>query len=596
MKLRHVKISRLLTAGCLLLIALICAVALHAALIAKDANSALQTLYQQRLVPLEHQKKLADLYADVLFKANQIALGRGEPEQARKEVQTALDQINQHWQALNSDSTQEKDRQALQAATAVAQKAQPAINELLDALAKKDRMRTSLVALDLTDLVNVVAKQINILEQLQLDHSSAEFQEANARYQQSASTFGLAVAAVIAGAALAAWYLIGLITMPIRQAVAIAKRVATGNMNEPIVYEGNSEMADMLHALQDMQHSLGQVVTEVRSSAETLAQTSGEIAQGNQALSVRTENQASTIEKTASSMDQLSHAVHHNADSAKEANALAHNASAVARKGGDVVGQVVATMRGINESSRKISDIISVIDGIAFQTNILALNAAVEAARAGEQGRGFAVVASEVRTLAGRSADAAKEIKSLINASVERVEQGSLLVDEAGTTMNEVLAAIEKVTDLMGEISTASHQQAAGVAQIGSAVSQMDQATQQNAAQVDQMAAAAAKLRAQAQDLVRVVARFKLQNSEAYSALPPAVARPALTPAALPPAAPRHAPPLSPKAAAKPVPKAVVPPSRPSRPSALPSPTPVAKAAPAAKPASTASEDDWETF
>ena len=232
-------------------------------------------------------------------------------------------------------------------------------------------------------------------------------------------------------------------------------------------------------------------------------------------MSQRTEQQSAALEKTAASMEQLSSTVKQNADNAKQANQLALCASTVAIKGGEVVGQVVQTMKGINDSSKKIADIISVIDGIAFQTNILALNAAVEAARAGEQGRGFAVVASEVRSLAGRSADAAKEIKSLINASVERVEQGTALVDQAGTTMTEVVSSIKRVTDIMGEISSASVEQSAGVAQVGEAITQMDQATQQSAALVEESAAAAESLKVQAQQLVQAVAVFKLAAGDA---------------------------------------------------------------------------------
>jgi methyl-accepting chemotaxis protein len=265
--------------------------------------------------------------------------------------------------------------------------------------------------------------------------------------------------------------------------------------------------------LKSMQTSLSGVVSTVRQGSEAVAAASAQIAQGNNDLSARTEQQASALQQTAASMEELGSAVKQNADSSRQADQLATSASKVAVRGGEVVAQVVNTMTGINEASRKISDIISVIDGIAFQTNILALNAAVEAARAGEQGRGFAVVASEVRSLAGRSADAAKEIKTLINASVERVEQGTVLVGQAGSTMTEVVSSIKRVTDMMGEISAASNEQSMGVAQIGEAVSQMDQTTQQNAALVEEMAAAAGSLKSQAQELVSTVAIFKIDGT-----------------------------------------------------------------------------------
>jgi methyl-accepting chemotaxis protein len=292
------------------------------------------------------------------------------------------------------------------------------------------------------------------------------------------------------------------------EAAAFAQYVAAGDLTRECNLR-RDDQTSLMAQMKAMQTSLAQVVENVRSNAEGVASASSQIAQGNTDLSSRTEEQASALEETAASMEQLSSTVKQNADNARQGNQLAQSASTVAVKGGEVVGQVVQTMKGINDASKKISDIIGVIDGIAFQTNILALNAAVEAARAGEHGRGFAVVASEVRSLAGRSADAAKEIKKLISASVERVEQGTVLVDQAGATMNEVVSSIQRVTDLMGEISAASAEQSAGVAQVGEAVIQMDQATQQNAALVEESAAAAESLRSQAQQLVQAVAVFK---------------------------------------------------------------------------------------
>jgi methyl-accepting chemotaxis protein len=294
-----------------------------------------------------------------------------------------------------------------------------------------------------------------------------------------------------------------------RHATELLKAVAAGDLARPIHLKPG-DTTSLMACLKSMQESLAQVVSSVRASSDSVATASAEIAQGNNDLSGRTEQQASALQQTAASMDELGATVTQNADNARQANDMAQRASAVAEQGGQTVNDVVQMMRGINDSSRRIADITGVIDGIAFQTNILALNAAVEAARAGEQGRGFAVVASEVRSLAQRSATAAKEIKSLITSSAEQIQQGSAQVDRAGATMEEVVRAIQRVTEIVNEISLASQEQRTGVGQVGGAITQMDQATQQNAALVEQSAAAAESLRHQAQQLVDAVAVFKL--------------------------------------------------------------------------------------
>ncbi|MDP1649209.1 MAG: methyl-accepting chemotaxis protein [Rubrivivax sp.] len=341
-----------------------------------------------------------------------------------------------------------------------------------------------------------------------------------------AGALGIVAAAATLAALIGNWWLESQIASPLATVVRVAMNAAAGSPERNVTLNRVDEIGMLLRAVNQTALNLRSLVDDVSEQTEGVHLASSEIAMGNNDLSARTEQTASSLEETAASMEELNATVKQNADNAKQANQLAIGASSVAIKGGEVVGRVVDTMKGINESSKKIAHIISVIDGIAFQTNILALNAAVEAARAGEQGRGFAVVASEVRSLAARSAEAAKEIKTLINASVERVEQGTTMVGQAGVTMTEVVSSIKRLTDIMGEISAASTEQSAGVAQVGQAVSQMDQATQQNAALVEESAAAAESLKVQAQQLVAAVAVFSASKRQSHRAGAPGRAAP----------------------------------------------------------------------
>ncbi|HWP18172.1 MAG TPA: methyl-accepting chemotaxis protein [Burkholderiaceae bacterium] len=345
-----------------------------------------------------------------------------------------------------------------------------------------------------------------------------EARAAEARNGQAVSTtialFGVAVAIAVVVVVPLTLLNMHSICNPISQAQRVAQAIAEGDLTGRIEVQGKDEAAALLRALQGMQASLRQIVSQVQASTESITTASTEIASGNQDLSSRTEQAASNLQQTASSMEQLTGTVKQSADAARQANQLASSASEVASRGGEVVTQVVMTMDEINAASKKIADIIGVIDGIAFQTNILALNAAVEAARAGEQGRGFAVVAGEVRNLAQRSAEAAREIKTLIGASVEKVESGAKLVQDAGTTMSEIVASVQRVTDIIGEISAAASEQNDGIGQVNAAVVQLDQMTQQNAALVEQSTAAAESLKEQALRLAQLVRSFHVDDRQ----------------------------------------------------------------------------------
>lgn len=340
--------------------------------------------------------------------------------------------------------------------------------------------------------------------------ASQQATASNEQYARQRSTLiGASVLSVLA-AVLAAYLVTRSITVPIGEALRLAVAVSAGDLTQRIEASGKDEIAQLLSALGKMNASLVTIVSQVRGSSESIATGSAQIASGNLDLSQRTEQQASALQQTAATMEELTATIKNNSDNAQQANQLALGATSIATKGGDVVNQAVETMRAIHESSKKISEIITVIDGIAFQTNILALNAAVEAARAGEQGRGFAVVATEVRNLAKRSADAAKEIKTLIESSVSQVARGTEQVDAAGATMTEIVGAFQRVGDIVAEISSASIEQSSGASQVGQAVTQMDQVTQQNAALVEESAAAAESLKMQSENLVKAVATFRL--------------------------------------------------------------------------------------
>ncbi|MDP4072873.1 methyl-accepting chemotaxis protein [Acidovorax sp. A1169] len=498
------------------------------------SNVGLDTVYQDRVVPLKQIKLVSDAYAvNIVDTAHKVRDGALTAQQGLDSIGKATQDINEHWSAYLATSLVPQETRLVEQFRQLQPTADAAVAALKAHLQRGDTAAlTAFAARDMYPALDPLQNVLGDLVQVQLDTARNEYERAVESYH---GTWLFVASAIATG--LAFTLVLGyLVTRSIiRQlgaepsaAVHLARSVAHGDLTVPIALK-TGDTTSLMAQLKRMQDSLAAMVSLVHQSSESVASAAEQIAQGNTALSSRTEEQASALEETAASMEQLNSAVRQNADSARQASALALCASTVARQGGTVVAEVVDTMRRINESSAQIADIIGVIDSIAFQTNILALNAAVEAARAGDQGRGFAVVATEVRNLAGRAAAAAHEIKTLIGASVERVEAGTALVDRAGQTMTQVVDSIREVTDIMGEISAASSEQSTGVDQINEAVMQMDQGTQQNAALVEEMAAAAAGLSHRADGLVATVAVFKLPGMRAPTlALPGTSARPAL--------------------------------------------------------------------
>jgi methyl-accepting chemotaxis protein len=485
------------------------------------ANESEQSMYDDRLVPLAQLDRLIRLLnVDQMLVSSALTAPPEEIAGNLTEIGANSQAADKEWAAyMATYLTPEEKRLADQFVEARNNYRNDALKPALEALRAQDMARaTQLVHGPMMKSFLPVRTGINALIQLQLD-------VAKSAHDTSRATYELVRASCIAGvlfglvlALLVGIWLVRAISRPLEAAVKIAGAIAGGDLTQRIEIHSQDETGQLMAALKDMNESLIGIVAKVRSGTDSIATASGQIAAGNMDLSSRTEQQASSLEETAASMEELTSTVKQNADNARQANVLAESASEIALKGGAVVARVVETMASINDSSKKIVDIISVIDGIAFQTNILALNAAVEAARAGEQGRGFAVVASEVRNLAQRSAAAAKEITALIGDSVDKVGVGSRLVGEAGSTMDEVVASVRRVTDIMGEITSASQEQSAGIGQVNQAIAQMDAVTQQNAALVEEAAAAAESMQHQAATLTEVVGVFRLEGAHGATA------------------------------------------------------------------------------
>ena len=486
-----------------------------------NTNASLQTVYEDRLVALgQLQEVIRTINRNQLAMSDALTVGPAALPEMVKTVEEGLAKADKTWKAYAATKmTDEEKALAERYAAAHAAFVLEGMNPALEAGRAGDMEKMKAVMHGrMKESFLPVRDVINHLVQLQMDIGNQVYESSQASY----ASFRLVVIGMLAGAlALAAgigWWLVRSITAPLGRAVRIAESVAAGDLTQQIDVTSQDETGKLLAALSEMNKSLVGIVGNVRHATDSISTASSEIASGNMDLSARTELQASSLEETASAVDSLAAAVRSNAEHAREACQVAANANELAARGGAAVSDAVQTMEAIRSSSRKIVEIIGVIDGIAFQTNILALNAAVEAARAGEQGRGFAVVATEVRNLAQRSSAAAKEIKALIDDSVEKVDSGTKLVVRAGDTMSDVVASVKQVSDIVAEISAATAEQNAGIAQVHQSITSMDQVTQQNAALVEETAAASQALQDQAEILARAVSAFRIDAGHFKSA------------------------------------------------------------------------------